>query len=154
MVALPDLWIPILLSAVFVFVVSSILHMVVQNHNSDYKKLDNEEALLASMRDKGVRPGEYMFPCAASMKDAATPEISRAQVWHWRRHGVSLTDGRLVDADLVRRTLEEETDALREAVGDVVWIRDRCDTVVRLLLRHLLAPNLAPFVTTDAYTYL
>lgn len=75
MVSLTDLWLPILLSAVFVFVVSSILHMVLPIHRGDYGKLPEEESLLGKMRELGVRPGLYMFPCAGSMKELGTPEM-------------------------------------------------------------------------------
>lgn len=75
MVALLDLWLPILLSAVFVFIASSIIHMALPLHRGDYKKLPDEAQLLESMRAQGVQPGEYMFPCAGSMKDMGTPEM-------------------------------------------------------------------------------
>jgi malate synthase len=42
------------------------------------------------------------------MEDAATAEISRAQVWQWIRHGAQLDDGRTVDAALCRKLLAEE----------------------------------------------
>lgn len=72
---LTALWLPILLSAVFVFIASTILHMLIPIHKGDYKKLPGEEKVLAEMRAQAVQPGEYMFPCAASMKDMATPEM-------------------------------------------------------------------------------
>lgn len=75
MVALVDLWLPILLSAVFVFIASSVLHMAIPIHKGDFKKLDKEDEVLASLRSAGVRPGEYMFPCAGSMKEMGTPEM-------------------------------------------------------------------------------
>ena len=75
MVALLDLWLPILLSAVFVFVVSSVFHMLIPIHKGDYKKLPREEAVLEGMRAQGVAPGAYMFPCAGSMKEMASPEM-------------------------------------------------------------------------------
>lgn len=75
MAFLAELWLPILLSAVFVFVLSSIIHMALPNHRGDYRKLSDEEGLLDAMRTQGVTPGDYMFPCAGSMKDAATPEM-------------------------------------------------------------------------------
>ena len=65
---LTQLWLPIVLSAVFVFIVSSIIHMVLQTHNSDVKKMNNEEAVLEALRTNGVAPGVYMFPCAGSPK--------------------------------------------------------------------------------------
>ncbi len=72
---LTQLWLPILLSAVFVFIVSSIIHMVLQTHNSDVKKMSNEEAVLDAMRANGITPGSYMFPGAGSAKEMGTPEM-------------------------------------------------------------------------------
>ena len=74
MLALVDLWMPILVSAVAVFIVSSIVHMWLPIHKSDYKKMPGEEGILETMRGQSVQPGTYMFPCAGSMKDMATPE--------------------------------------------------------------------------------
>lgn len=70
-----DLWLPILLSGVFVFIASSLLHMVIPIHKGDYVKLPGEERVLEALRAQGVRPGQYMFPCAPSMKDMGTPEM-------------------------------------------------------------------------------
>lgn len=75
MTFLAELWLPILVSAVFVFIVSSIIHMALPVHKSDLSKLKNEDAVLAAMREQGVAPGAYMFPCAASMKDMDSPEM-------------------------------------------------------------------------------
>lgn len=71
--ALADLWLPILVSALFVFVVSSVLHMLIPIHKGDFAKLPGEADLLAAMRGQNVKPGSYMFPCAASMKEMGTP---------------------------------------------------------------------------------
>ncbi len=71
-----DLWLPILLSAVFVFIASSILHMVLPIHRRDYTKLPGEEQVLEAMRNQGVQAGNYMFPCPASMKDCSSPEMT------------------------------------------------------------------------------
>lgn len=75
MVYLTQLWIPILLSAVIVFVVSSILHMVLPFHKSDYRKLPDEEKLMDALRAAGVTPGPvYHFP-HCEHKDMKTPEM-------------------------------------------------------------------------------
>lgn len=76
MVELLDLWLPILLSAVFVFVASSVIHMGLQHHKKDYVKLPGEDKILEAMRAQGVQPGSYMFPCAGSMKEMCTPEMT------------------------------------------------------------------------------
>jgi len=75
MVTLVSLWLAILLSAVLVFAASSIIHMCLPIHKSDFAKLPNEEKVLEAMRAHGLKPGAYMFPCAGSMKDMATPEM-------------------------------------------------------------------------------
>lgn len=75
MTTLAALWLPILLSAVFVFVASSVIHMALPMHKSDYKKLPNEASLLDAIRKVGVSPGEYLFPCPNSMKEMGSPEM-------------------------------------------------------------------------------
>jgi hypothetical protein len=79
MPALLDLWFPILLSAVFVFIASSVLHMVLPIHKSDMKQLPGEGDVLEAMRSQSVTPGEYMFPCPADMKDMESPEFIAKQ---------------------------------------------------------------------------
>ena len=59
---LAALWLPIVLSAVIVFVASSILHMVLKYHQSDCHQLANEDQTLAALRAAGVKPGYYHFP--------------------------------------------------------------------------------------------
>ena len=75
MMSLTDLWLPILVSGVFVFIASSIFHMVIPIHASDYKKMSGEENVLAEMRTQGVQPGGYSFPCAGTMKNMGSPEM-------------------------------------------------------------------------------
>src|SRR5262245_5322833 len=75
MVQLLDLWLPILLSAVAVFIVSSVIHMALPVHKGDFRKLPGEEDVLEAMRAQAVPPGEYMFPCADSMKEMCSPEM-------------------------------------------------------------------------------
>lgn len=62
MVPLTALWLPILLAAVIVFFASSIMHMVLPYHRSDYQKLPDEDKLLAALRAAGLKRGLYVFP--------------------------------------------------------------------------------------------
>jgi hypothetical protein len=71
-VALSSLWLPILLSAITVFVVSGLFWTVIQHHNSDWRKLPDEE--IARQALKGVPPGEYTIPHAADGKARQSPE--------------------------------------------------------------------------------
>jgi hypothetical protein len=73
MVPIAALWLPILLAAVIVFVASSIMHMVLPYHRSDYKQLPEEDKILAAMRTAGVKRGLYMFP-HCTHKDMKSPE--------------------------------------------------------------------------------
>jgi hypothetical protein len=75
MVPMTSLWLPIVLSAVFVFIASSIIHMALGYHRRDHSKLPGEERVLAAMRSEGVSPGAYSFPHAGSMKELGTPEM-------------------------------------------------------------------------------
>jgi hypothetical protein len=72
-VPLHTLWLPILLSAVIVFIASSIVHMALPIHKNDYRKLPEEDKVLDSIRTAGVTPGrEYRFPFC-SMKEMKDP---------------------------------------------------------------------------------
>ena len=75
MVSLTALWLPIVLSAVAIFIASSVIHMALKYHNSEYRQLPDEGAVLDAMRNAGVGPGFYAFPYAGSMKEMGTPEM-------------------------------------------------------------------------------
>lgn len=59
---LSALWLPIVLSAVIVFVASSIMHMALKYHHSDYKQLPDEDRALGALRGVGLHQGLYIFP--------------------------------------------------------------------------------------------
>lgn len=67
--ALLALWLPILLSAVFVFLASSLIHMVFKWHNSDYHGLANEDAVREAIRAGQPEPGLYVLPYCSDMKE-------------------------------------------------------------------------------------
>ena len=75
MSAPPALWLPILLSAVAVFMLSSLVHMVLPWHKTDYPKLPDEAAVLDALRPLNVPPGEYMAPRPAGGRDMKSPEF-------------------------------------------------------------------------------
>src|SRR5690606_2819167 len=88
------------------------------------------------------------------MEDAATAEISRAQVWQWRKHGAALDDGRVVDAELIRRIVAEELQTIRAEVGDRRFDSGRFALARDLFLELALADELADFLTLGAYAHL
>jgi hypothetical protein len=77
MVGLSELWLPILLSAVAVFVASSIIHMVLGYHKNDFVPVPREDAVMDALRPFALPPGDYMMPRARSMKEMGTPEFKQ-----------------------------------------------------------------------------
>ena len=73
MVSLTALWLPILLSAVIVFIASSVIHMASPWHKNDYPKLPNEEGLRAALRPLAIPPGDYMVPRPTSREELRDP---------------------------------------------------------------------------------
>jgi hypothetical protein len=78
MITLGALWLPIIASAVLVFVASSLVHMVFKYHNKDYTKIPNEDAVRAAIR--GAKPAQYIIPYCADMKDMEKPEMKQKYV--------------------------------------------------------------------------
>ncbi|HUB02857.1 MAG TPA: hypothetical protein VL983_09230 [Terriglobales bacterium] len=62
MVALAALWLPIVVAAVIVFIASSIMHMVLPYHRSDYSQLPDEDKIRATLRAANLKRGLYVFP--------------------------------------------------------------------------------------------
>jgi hypothetical protein len=67
------LWIPIVLSSVLVFVVSSAIHMMSPWHKNDYPMLPNQDAIMDALRPFSLMPGDYMIPRPSSMAEMRTP---------------------------------------------------------------------------------
>jgi malate synthase len=86
------------------------------------------------------------------MEDAATAEISRAQIWQWIRspHGV-LDDGRKVTLELVRALADEEADKVKSAIGDDVFEKGRFAEARQLFDRLIADDDFAEFLTLSAY---
>jgi hypothetical protein len=82
------------------------------------------------------------------MEDAATAEISRAQLWQWLRAGVELSPGVLADEATYRRVREEEVARLR---SEPEFDAQRLDEAAALLDGLVLAPSFEPFLTVRAY---
>lgn len=72
MVPVMSLWIPIIVAAVLVFIVSSILHMVFSYHENDFDAVPDEDALMDRLRELGIPAGSYVFPLPANKKARST----------------------------------------------------------------------------------
>ncbi len=75
MTTVTALWLPILVSAVAVFVVSSIIHMTPLWHKTDYPRYAGEDRVLDALRPIGIPPGDYMMPRPANPKEMRSPEF-------------------------------------------------------------------------------
>ncbi len=95
--------------------------------------------------------GRGAVPLYNLMEDAATAEISRAQIWQWMRHGASLADGRAIDRALVDRVLAEEVAALREALGEARFDGGHFGHAVALFTEVATADDFPNFLTLPAY---
>jgi len=83
------------------------------------------------------------------MEDAATAEISRAQLWQWVHHGAKLQDGRAVTVELVEQTIDQELAAMKPKVdGPRYSAYERAAVLMRKLIT---APTFPEFLTVPAY---
>jgi malate synthase len=85
------------------------------------------------------------------MEDAATAEISRAQIWQWIKHGAVLTDGRKIDEELVQMLLPEELDKIKDYVGDVYYKNARFPEAITLFDELVYSDEFEEFLTLKAY---
>lgn len=84
------------------------------------------------------------------MEDAATAEISRAQLWQWNRYGATTEDGKLIDSARIRAALENILHQRRSTMGEVPFEQSEFTRAAHLLLQFTDGP-FRPFLTTDLY---
>jgi hypothetical protein len=75
MTPLVDLWLPILLSTLAVFLISSLMHTVIPWHKNDFPKMPKEDAVMDALRPLDIAPGEYLMPRPGSMEEMRTAEF-------------------------------------------------------------------------------
>jgi malate synthase len=90
--------------------------------------------------------GTGCVPLHNLMEDAATAEISRAQVWQWLKHGAKLDDGRTIDQALVERIIGEERHRAAARAAS-----HRFDDAAQLFQRQVTATDFVEFLTLPAY---
>ena len=77
MSVLASLWLPVLAAALAVFLASSLVHMVLRWHQSDFSRLPNEDAVRAALREAGASAGQYITPWCEGMKQMQEPDMQR-----------------------------------------------------------------------------
>lgn len=80
MVPITSLWLPILLSAILVFIVSSVIHMLLPYHRNDYRMVSNENGVMDALRPFNIPPGDYLVPSPGSASAMRTPEFQAKMV--------------------------------------------------------------------------
>ena len=98
--------------------------------------------------------GNGAVPLYHLMEDAATAEISRAQVWQWLHHRAHLNDGRAVTPELVRQIIAEEMTRIAGEVGPAQFTGGRFSEACDLFVRFVTADELEEFLTLAAYPLL
>jgi malate synthase len=95
--------------------------------------------------------GQGAVPLHNLMEDAATAEISRAQLWQWRAHGVTLDSGETVTADLITAEIANQLGVWKSEVGDNYFEAGKYREAATILADLVTADVLPDFLTTPAY---
>lgn len=85
------------------------------------------------------------------MEDAATAEISRAQVWQWLRHSAKTNQGKPVSREWVEAIIPEELEAIKGYVGDEAFINGRFPEAVEIFRKLVFSETFLDFLTLEAY---
>ena len=80
MISISALWLPILVSSVIVFIVSSLIHTVLPWHKGDYPKLPNEDKVRDALRPLAIPPGDYSIPRPSSMQEMKSADFNEKMV--------------------------------------------------------------------------
>ncbi|WP_420101910.1 malate synthase A [Bosea sp. (in: a-proteobacteria)] len=98
--------------------------------------------------------GRGAVPIYNMMEDAATAEISRAQIWQFVQYGVELEGGIKADAALFKRCLPEEMERVKTELGAEAYAKGRFPEAIALFEQLSLAPSFEDFLTVPAYAKL
>jgi malate synthase len=131
---------------------------------ADLLKMPSGEITEAGLRtniDVGVQymanwlSGLGCVPIYNLMEDAATAEISRAQVWQWVHHpdGV-LADGRKVTLEMFREIMADELRKIKQAVGEAQFNEGNYEKAAALFDEIITKEELEEFLTLSAYEHL
>jgi malate synthase len=95
--------------------------------------------------------GRGAVPLYNLMEDAATAEISRAQIWQWLYHRARLSDGREVTPEFFQSVLADEMAKVRAAVGPTTYDAGRFEDATELFTEMSLDLEFEEFLTVPAY---
>ena len=121
---------------------------------------DITEAGIRLNIDVGIRylaswiNGNGCVPIYNLMEDAATAEISRAQLWQWARHGARTKEGGTVSGASVNAAIAGELEKMKREFGDSAFEAGRFEAAGRLFGEMVTGEEFAEFLTLDAYNYI
>jgi malate synthase len=95
--------------------------------------------------------GNGCVPIYNLMEDAATAEISRSQLWQWRKHGAAITGGPEIEDGLLERLFEEEMDKIKDLVGEENFSAGKYDEARDLFWDMTVSDEFQEFLTLPAY---
>jgi len=95
--------------------------------------------------------GTGCVPLHNLMEDAATAEISRAQVWQWLKQGARLTNGRTVDRALCKTMIAATLAKQRDTLGEASFSRSKFEDAAKLFADLIFAAGFPEFLTLPAY---
>lgn len=98
--------------------------------------------------------GSGAEPIHHLMEDLATSEISRSQLWQWRKFGAKLDDGRAIGAALYERLLGEELAAIRAEYGAAVFDAGHFEAATKLFMQMVGSEQFDEFLSVPAYELL
>ena len=98
--------------------------------------------------------GSGCVPLYNLMEDAATAEISRAQVWQWLRHGAKLSDGRTITKELYNSILPTQIEKIKASVGEQKFANGKYEQAIQLFDTLVTSNDFSEFLTLGAYNLL
>jgi malate synthase len=95
--------------------------------------------------------GSGCVPLYNLMEDAATAEISRAQVWQWVRHNAKLADGRTITKEYYQSVLPTQIEKIKAMVGEERFAKGKFAQAINLFDKLVLSDEFSEFLTLGAY---
>jgi malate synthase len=95
--------------------------------------------------------GNGCVPLYNLMEDAATAEISRAQVWQWNKHQCKTIDGKTIDSIYVKKIVKEEMVQIKKEVGEHKFEKGNYERAAKMFEEMSIADQFEDFLTVPAY---
>ena len=139
-----------------------------ENSNPDITRDDLLKVPQGSITEKGLRhnikvgfqyleawlKGNGCVPLYNLMEDAATAEISRAQLWQWIKHEADLSSGDKITIDMVNKIFDEELAVIKNEIGPEKFESGKFELATDLFKEMIKSDNFDEFLTLPAYKHI